>query len=157
MSFWFSSNAWQGLKMFFDQNSRLLYRVFAYTLIRKSKVTLSLFFKIVVNVVFGISKSLTSFATFVTFSLLSETTMSCFFPDGILLLFDSLRTFPLGHRPVARFYSLEGKIHFMGSRFLFLLDTVFEIIFSGPNKIWRSTKKIWGALHPWLRACQDNR
>ena len=157
MSFWFSSNAWQGLKMFFDQNSRLLYRVFAYTLIRKSKVILSLFFKIVINVVFGISKSLTSFATFVTFSLLSETTMSCFFSDGILLLFDSLRTFPLRHRPVARFYSLEGQNTFYGVKiFVFIRYSIWNNFFWAQQNL-EEHKKDLRALHPWLRACQDNR
>ena len=35
-AFYFSAKAWQGLKVFFDQDYRLLYRAFAYTLVRKS-------------------------------------------------------------------------------------------------------------------------
>ena len=53
-----------------------------------------------VNVVLGISKSFVNFATFVPFSLLSETTMLYFFHGKImhngipLLFFDNLRTAP---------------------------------------------------------------
>ena len=54
--------------MLFDQDCRLLYRVFAYTLIKKSEIILSLFFNILVKAVLGKSKSLASFATFVPFS-----------------------------------------------------------------------------------------
>jgi len=56
---------------------------------------LSLFFETVVNVFVRRSKSFASFATFVTFSLLSERTMLYFFPKGLLLLlFDNLLTAP---------------------------------------------------------------
>ena len=40
----------QQLKVFFVQDCCLLYRVFAYTLKRKWEISLSLFFKVVVNV-----------------------------------------------------------------------------------------------------------
>jgi len=54
---------------------------------------LYLFFETIVSVV-GIS-NLASFATFVHFPLLSETTMPCVFHNGVLLLLvDNLRTAP---------------------------------------------------------------
>ena len=57
---------------------------------KKSEIILFLLFKVIVNVVLGISKSLANFATLNTISLLNDTTMSCFFHNGLLLLFSTI-------------------------------------------------------------------
>ena len=44
MAFRFNAKAWQGLKVFFDQNCRLLYHICAYTLIGKRNELFSLHF-----------------------------------------------------------------------------------------------------------------
>jgi len=66
-----------------------------YILPRSQKIFHHYCFKVEVNVIVGMSKSIVSFVTFLPFTQMNETTMSYFFHSWILLLLlDILCTAP---------------------------------------------------------------